>query len=70
MAMNRRFFIGSLASFGACRLLRAASGISAGDTPLLRFGVVSDIHMRLDKDGQTLAKGYDVETFEKALVWE
>ena len=56
MAMNRRFFIGSLASFGACRLLRAAPGMSA-DKPLLRFGVVSDIHMRLDKDGKTLAKG-------------
>lgn len=68
MAMNRRFFIGSLASFGACRLLRAAPGMSA-DKPLLRFGVVSDIHMRLDKDGKTLAKGYDTETFEKALAW-
>ena len=47
MNISRRFFIGGAASFGAfggCRFL-AAPGFKAGETPRLRFGVVSDIHI-------------------------
>ena len=37
------------------------------NVPLLRFGVVSDIHARLADDGKSLVPGLGVETFEKAL---
>ena len=45
----------------------AASG-SSGE-PLLRFGVVSDVHIRLAKNGESLERGYGTEAFEKALEW-
>ena len=35
--------------------------------PLLRFGVVSDIHARLAEDGKSLVDGLGIETFEEAL---
>lgn len=35
--------------------------------PLLRFGVVSDIHARLADDGKSLVEGLGIETFEVAL---
>lgn len=38
------------------------------DAPLLRFGVVSDIHARLAGDGKSLVPGLGVETFEAALT--
>lgn len=51
----------------------AAPATSAADKPggepLLRFGVVSDVHIRLAKDGETLERGYGTEAFEKALEW-
>lgn len=37
------------------------------DKPLLRFGVVSDIHARLADNGKSLVPGLGVETFEAAL---
>ena len=61
-SITRRWFIGGATAFGAlggCRLLHAPSSFKAGDVPRLRFGVVSDIHVRL---GNT-------ETFEHALEY-
>lgn len=46
--LTRRFFIGgaaSLGAFGGCRFFRASSSFGSGDTPRLRFGVVSDVHV-------------------------
>ena len=40
-----------------------------GGQPRLRFGVVSDVHIRLAKGGESFEKGYGTETFEKALEW-
>ena len=48
MDITRRFFIGGAAAFGAfggCRFL-ATHDFRAGGKPNLRFGVVSDIHVR------------------------
>lgn len=62
--MNRRDFIASLAAFSATRpwKLFAADGFDAG-TPGLRFGVLSDIHIR-GMDGN-----YGVQYFVKALAY-
>ena len=48
MDISRRFFIGGAASFGAfggCRLF-SSHEFRAGGVPNLKFGVVSDIHVR------------------------
>lgn len=59
--ITRRFFIGGAAAFGAfagCRFFRAGSDFRAGDTPNLRFGVVSDVHIRA---------GRNIEFFKRML---
>jgi hypothetical protein len=49
--ITRRFFIGGSAAFGAfgafggCRLVKTTSRFRAGETPRLRFGVISDVHI-------------------------
>jgi len=66
--VSRRWFIGAMASAGAaagCRQL----GCACEETPLLRFGVVSDVHMRLSADGRTLERAYDTATFERTLAF-
>lgn len=70
--VTRRFFIGGAVSFGAlagCGLLRRPHSFKVGETPRLRFGVVSDVHVRLAMDRVSLFEGYDTTTFERALVW-
>ncbi len=66
--LSRRSFIGGLASLGAaagCSSLPCA----ACESPLVRFGVVSDVHVRLANGGRTLAAGYDTETLEKTFAY-
>ena len=46
--------------------LRAGT-LPADEKPLLRFGVVSDVHVRLAADGHSLAPGYGTGMFERAL---
>ena len=65
---TRRRFIGAIASTGALAGCRAFSP-AGGNSPLLRIGVVSDVHFRLAKDGDRLEDGYGAETFEKALEY-
>lgn len=65
---TRRRFLGAIASTGALAGCRAFSP-AGGDRPLLRIGVVSDVHFRLVKDGDRLEDGYGAETFEKALEY-
>ncbi len=48
--------------------LRAGT-LSAEAKPLLRFGIVSDVHVRLAADGHSLAPGYGTEMFERALEY-
>ena len=71
MNISRRFFIGGAASFGAfggCRFL-AAPGFKAGETPRLRFGVVSDIHiLHVGADEKMEAFGNNL-TFKHTLEW-
>ena len=65
---SRRSFIGGLASLGAVAGCRSA-GRLAGESPLVRFGVVSDVHVRLADDGVSLAAGYDTETLERTFAY-
>ena len=37
--------------------------------PLLKFGVVSDVHVRLAADGRSLAAGYETDTLEKTFAY-
>lgn len=67
--ITRRGFLGGMASFGAFAGCRATHCIAGAEKPLLRFGVVSDVHVRLAKGGEGLAQGYDTETLEKAFEY-
>ena len=72
MNISRRFFLGGAASFGAfggCRFF-SCHDFRAGGTPNLKFGVVSDIHIKyVDKTGKE-DKGWGSNaTFRKTLEW-
>ena len=69
--VTRRGFVGGILSVGAfagCNGMLNPFGV-LGDRPRLRFGVVSDVHVRLAKGGRALAKGYETDTLEKAFSW-
>ncbi len=72
MQVSRRLFLGGMGAFGAfgafsgCRFLR---GTAKAGTPQLTFGVVSDVHVRLDKSGKGIEKTHSVETLVKTLTW-
>ena len=40
-----------------------------GGVPKLKFGVVSDVHVRLAADGRSLAAGYETDTLEKTFAY-
>ena len=70
--VSRRWFIGGLASFGAfggCRVLRAEPGKYSGGVAKLKFGVISDVHLRAGLKGPGLDAGYDIVTLERTLEW-
>ena len=70
--VSRRWFIGGLASFGAFggnSILRAEPGKYSGGAAKLKFGVISDVHLRVNPKGPGLAEGYDTETLERTLAW-
>ena len=65
-------FIDGDASAAALAAAAAVSGASAQDAPsepLMRFGVISDTHVRLAPGGKFLAKNYGTEILEKAFGW-
>ena len=65
--MTRREFVGGLGAFGGLRLFGAPPGSCLGDTPNLRFGVLSDLHIQcLAGDRGT---GGGPEVFEHALEY-
>ena len=68
--LSRRGFLGGMAAFGAMAGCR--SGLldaEGGDRPLLRFGVVSDVHVRLALGGGSLAPGYNTDTLEQTFAY-
>ena len=72
MAITRRFFIGGAAVFGAFGGLRlvGAPNFRRDGKPNLRFGVVSDIHIRyIDRDGKEAQGWGSNATFHRALEW-
>ena len=79
MDITRRGFVGGLASLGALGgsqlVATAADAINCvpplGNCvpPKLKFGVVSDVHVRLAADGRTLAAGYETDTLEKTFAY-
>ena len=63
--ISRRFFIGGLTgalALGPRRIFAAEPGAFAGGTPALTFGLLSDIHIALDKGGKRLHPSYTTET--------
>ena len=69
MDVSRRWFIGGAASFGAfggCRFFRSSS-FRAGGSPVLRFGVISDIHI-IAENVDDVRQG-NTATLEKAFAW-
>lgn len=70
--VSRRWFIGGLASlgaFGGNRIFAAKPGRYSGGTPKLKFGVISDVHLRVSAKGPGLAAGHDTATLEHTLAW-
>ena len=72
MNISRRFFIGGAASFGAfggCRFFECHD-FRAGGTPNLKFGVVSDIHIKYGDPTGKEEKGWGSNaTFRHTLEW-
>ena len=70
--VSRRWFIGGLASwgaFGGSRVFGALPGTFSGGTPKLKFGVISDVHIRVNPKGPGFTAGYDTATLEHTLAW-
>ena len=67
--LSRRGFLGGVAAFGAVAGCKTGFFAAGGERPLLRFGVVSDVHVRLAKGGEGFATGYDTETLEKTFAY-
>ncbi len=74
LASRRSFLIGgaafgTLGAFGGSRFIFAATGCKKGESPRLRFGVVSDIHItRVGANERMEAFGNNL-TFRHALEW-
>ena len=69
MIERRDFITGMLAGAGfasGCRLMTPFAG---GGSARLKFGVVSDVHVKLAADGRSLAEGYDTQTLERTFTY-
>ena len=81
MDITRRSFVGAALaagvwgtreSLGGAQLAATAAGSADAINcvpPLLKFGVVSDVHVRLAADGRSLAAGYETDTLEKTFAY-
>ncbi len=70
MNVSRRFFIGgAFGALGALSGCRIFTGTCCDGAPKLRFGVVSDVHVRLSNDGKGLYEPNDCTTFIHTLEW-
>jgi predicted phosphodiesterase len=45
------------------------SPFAGGGSARLKFGVVSDVHVKLAADGRSLAEGYDTQTLERTFTY-
>ena len=71
MNVSRRFFLagaGAFGAFGAFNGCRLMPGFASGK-PKLKFGVVSDVHVRLSNKGVGLYEPNDTKTFIHTLEW-
>ena len=72
MDMTRRGFVGAAFAagvWGGSQLAATAADAINCVPPLLKFGVVSDVHVRLAADGRSLAAGYETDTLEKTFAY-
>jgi predicted phosphodiesterase len=69
MIERRDFITGMLAGAGFASGCRASSIFTGGGRALLKFGVVSDVHVKLAADGRSLAEGYGTETLERTFAY-
>ena len=70
--VSRRFFIGGAFCFavlGPRMAFSAKPGAFSYGTPELAFGVLSDVHIALERGGRRLRKTYDTEHLEKAFAY-
>ena len=65
-SLTRRGFLGGISAFGA---FAGCSSFPGASKPLLRFGVVSDVHVRLADSGTALTSGYDTATLEATFAY-
>ena len=68
MIERRDFITGMLAGAGFASGCRASSIFTGGGRVLLKFGVVSDVHVKLAADGRSLTEGYGTETLERTFA--
>ena len=72
MDVSRRWFIGGASSIGVlagCRCVDMPSWLVADSRPNLTFGVVSDVHVRLNSDGKGISKTHDCTTLVHTFEW-
>ena len=67
---RRGFLTGAAATVAAASpILRLAAAYAPGRKPNLTFGVVSDIHVKIAKDGKGMRPTRDCKAFVHALEW-
>ena len=71
MDISRRWFIGGAASLflGPGRLFADPAGVFSKGRPELVFGVLSDVHVCLDKGGAAFRKDHGPESLVQAFTW-
>lgn len=69
MIERRDFITGMLAGAGFVSGCRTMAHFVGAGAARLKFGVVSDVHVKLAADGRSLAAGYDTQTFERTLTY-
>ena len=69
MNVSRRFFLagaGALGAFSGCRMMPS---FGCFGKPRVKFGVVSDVHVRIGEDALTPMKSHDTTTLEHTFTW-
>ena len=67
MIERRDFITGMLAGAGFVSGCGTLSSFMGGLGARLKFGVISDVHIKFAKDGHSFAAGYDTQTLENLL---
>ena len=69
MIERRDFITGMLAGAGFVSGCQTLSPFVGGLGTRLKFGVISDVHVKLAQDGTSLVDGYDTQTLEQAFAF-